>query len=253
MHATVDADPEVRSVRVLGPAAGRLEDLYLDLDLPDGTNDRPYTYLDMVASVDGAATIAGRTRLLGGPADRIAFHRLRETCDAILVGAGTVRVERYGPPVRDPEAQQRRVARGLAPRPRLVVVSGSLSLDPSLPLFDDDPPPLVVTCEQATERADLPAEFLVVGQERVDLAAALAALSARGVRRLLCEGGPTLNAGLFAAGLVDELFLTVHPVVVAGDAPRIVGPAALSPVPLELLGAIEHEGELLLRYRVTGR
>lgn len=231
-----------------------LDSLYVDLDVPAGV-DRPHLYLGMVSSVDGAATVGGRTADLGGAADRVAFSRLRETCDAILVGAETVRAEDYGPPRTRSGGAQRRAARGLAPVPTIVVVTASLDLDPGARLFSDpDRRPVVLVPEDAdTERVArlaTVADVERIGAGRVDLVGGIARLHARGWTRVLCEGGPRLNAQLLAAGLVDEIFLTITPTVVAGDAPRIatgVGPAVRA---AELLELRHHDGELLARYRL---
>lgn len=232
-----------------------LEDLYLDLSFPEPPAHRPYLYLDMVASVDGAATHGGRTAQLGGDADRLAFSRLREWCDVILVGASTVRIEDYGPPRPSAEAMARRVARGLPEVPRIAVVTASCSLNPAGRLFSDPGRrPLVVTTEEghADRLAGLSAvaDVLQIGTGRVDLASALSQLHRDGVRRILCEGGPSLNAGLLSAGLVDELFLTISPMVVGGTAIRIVdGKIPHVPLAVEIEELREHAGELLLRYR----
>ncbi len=244
-------------VRVLIPTCREepLEDLYLHLEFPE-SGGRPWVYLNMICSADGAAHLGGRTHGLGGEADRLAFHRLREYCDVVLVGAGTVRVEGYGPPRLSPEAQGRRAARGLAAVPRLAVVSARLHLDPQSRVFQDPArPPLVFTVSQADpdRLAALRevAEVVPCPGSRLDLAACLGWLGERGVRRVLCEGGPTLNAALLEAGLVDELFLTVAPRLVGGPAGRIVsGPGGLD-TRLQLEELREHRGELLARYRVV--
>lgn len=235
-----------------------LDDLYLELAFPDPPEDRPHVYLDMVASVDGAASVAGRTRALGGPADRIAFARLREWCDLILVGAGTVRAERYGPARRDPEVEERRGARGLEPVPRIAVVTRSGRLEPDDRLFSDaERRPIVLVPgaaphERVGPLADV-ADVVTVGEDEVDLGAALAELRAEGVGRVLCEGGPTLNGRLIAAGLVDEVFLTVAPQLVGTSPHRILhGGVEGDPLPLELREMRAYEGELLLRYRLRG-
>ncbi len=245
-------------VRRLVPDCGQepLEDLYRDLSFPPPPASRPYVFLNMVTTADGAAHIKGRTSGMGSEADRLAFRRLREHCDAVLVGAGTVRAERYGPPRLDPEAQGRRRERGLTPLPRMVVVSRSLDLDAGSRLFSDPTNrPVVLTAEDADpeRRARLAsvAEVLGFGTGGVDLQAALGWLRGRGVRWLLCEGGPTLNAHLLADGLVDELFLTVGSLLTGGDAGRIVAGPLPSVLRLHLLELRELRGELLLRYRVA--
>lgn len=239
------------------PSVGteELDDLYTDLAVPAG-DERPHVYLGMVASVDGAATVDGRTGGLGGAADRSAFRRLRETCDAVLVGAGTVRAERYGPPRAHPGTVERRRQRGLSDAPSVVVVSASLELDPAAALFADPqrwPVVLTVTDAEPGRRAALAgrAELVDAGRDRVQLGVGLRALRSRGVRRLLCEGGPSLNAELLACDLVDEIFLTVAPTLVGGGAPRIVAPRPpVATRELSLVELREHDGELLLRYRL---
>lgn len=250
--------PEKALVQRLLPDVGvePLEELYLDLDVPTG-DERPHVYLDMVSSADGAATVAGRTVALGGPADELAFSRLRETCDAILVGAGTVRIEDYGPPRTREGGRDRRRSRGLAPVPTIVVVTASGDLDPASRLFSDaERRPVVLAPDDlpgdrrsALERV---ADVVAVGHGRVDLAAGLAALTRRGWRRVLCEGGPHLNRELFDADLVDELFLTVTPAIVGASGHRIVdGAFRGAPRALQLRELRLHGSEMLLRYRVA--
>jgi riboflavin-specific deaminase-like protein len=247
-------------VRRLASPSLDLDSLYDGLTLPDGTDrpagqpPRPWVALGMVSSVDGGATASGRTSELGGDADRVAFRRLRAACDAILVGAGTVRAETYGPPVGTSARQEDRAARGLAPSPRIVVVSGSLALEPDHRVFSDpDHRPLVVTHHQApANRAaalDEVADVARFGASEVDLGAALDHLGGLGHRRILCEGGPRLNASLATANLVDEVFLTVTPVLLSGSAPRILVGDPEVRLPFELVDLHEHDGELLLRYR----
>ena len=231
-----------------------LDALYTELDVPAAPADRPWTYLDMVASVDGAAALDGRAGGLGGEADRLAFSRLREWCDAILVGAETVRAEDYGPPRPTKEAQARRRARGLESIPRLIVVTASADLDPGARLFaDPQRRPLLLVPEDVTLSADLArvADAVAVGQRRVGLRAAFARLRAMGIARLLCEGGPSLNVELLREDLVDELFLTIAPLLVGSDAPRIVTGDLAVPRTAALVELREHEGALLARYRLT--
>lgn len=228
-----------------------LDDVYADLVLPTRT-DRPYVYLGMVSSVDGAAVVEGRTAGLGGAADRAAFRQLRRTCDVILVGAGTVRTEGYGPPRATEAVVAQRTARGLAPRATIAVVTASGGLDPSARLFADPAYRPVVIAPAAADLRPLEhhADVVRAGEDTVDLAQALRALGDRGARWVLCEGGPTLNAALLADGLVDELFLTIAPTLV-GDAPlRIVEGALPEPLAVELVELRSHAGELLLRYAI---
>jgi riboflavin biosynthesis pyrimidine reductase len=212
---------------------------------------RPWVLLDMVASLDGATAVDGRSGGLGGPGDKLVFHALRGLADVILVGAGTARAEDYGPP-RIPDAvQEHRVLRGQAALPRLAVVSRSLDL-PGPRLFEAEPPPIVITAPGAAlaSRAELAqrADLVLAGLgDDVDLAAALATLREMGYELVVCEGGPRLNGQLLADGLVDELCLTVVPLMVGGSSARAaVGPIAV-PTGFELAHLLEHEGELFVR------
>jgi riboflavin biosynthesis pyrimidine reductase len=188
---------------------------------PQPRPDRPYVLLNMIASLDGRGALNGATRDLGHPADRALFHRLRTICDAVLVGAGTVRREGYRELIRDPELHAAREARGLEREPRLAVVSGSgEGLGESAP---------------QTRRTVYP-----------DPQAALGDLE--GV--VLCEGGPALNAQLLAAGAVDELHLCVASLLVGGEDPLTIvqGPALEPPRRAELRSVHESGGYLFLRY-----
>lgn len=202
---------------------------------PDG----PCLRVNFVSSLDGAAAVDGRTGGLGSPSDKAVFSHLRATCDVVLVGAGTATAERYRP----------------APVP-IAVVSARLSLSPTERLFtpaDGLATPIVLTCAAAPadRRAALSrhAEVVDCGDETVNLGLVVAELSRRGLRRALCEGGPRLFADLLAADLVDELCLTIAPVLVAGAAPKIThGPAFPAPLGAKLLSALEEGSNLLLLY-----
>jgi len=195
--------------------------------------------VNFVSSLDGAAAVEGRSAGLASPADRAVFAYLRATCDVILVGAGTAIAERYRP----------------APVP-VAVVSAGLTPSPTDRLFTPGAgtaPPLVLTCTAAPaeRRATLAAHAEVVdcGGDAVDLGMAVAELERRGLRRVLCEGGPRLFADLLAADLVDELCLTITPLLTAGAAPRVTDGLVLRPsVTARLLYALEEDGTLLLRY-----
>jgi riboflavin-specific deaminase-like protein len=229
---------------------------------------RPRVLLNMASTLDGRATLGGKSGAIGNRADRELFHALRTVVDAVLVGAGTVRVERYRQLVRDDEARALRRARGLAEEPLACIVSARLALEGDIPLLDTPGARVVIL---TPSQASLPAgraaqiEYVRTAREgRLDLAAALSELRARfGVRSVLCEGGPHLNGQLLAAGVVDELFLSLAPKLAGGDASsealRIVTGVDLEPpVELALLSALEAEGDLFLRYgvrssRSTGR
>lgn len=240
-----------------------LDALYVDLALPDGGEQgtRAGVALGMVASLDGATAVDGVSGGLGGEADRVAFGRLRAACDAVLVGAGTVRDEDYGPPGGDDARRASRVAAGRAPVPALVVVTRSASLEPDARLFTDprrdaDAPIVVATCGAADpdRRAALAevAEVVVLGEDDVDLAALLRWCRERGWRRVLCEGGPGVNGQLAAEDLVDEVLVTVAPQLVGGPSARLLDGPTLAPArALEPVEVHHHDGDLLLRYRVV--
>ena len=225
-------------VRQLFPAAAEsVEPLDVYRDLP-GVEGRPAVRLNMIASVDGSTAVDGLSGVLGGSADRRVFAALRSLADVILVAAGTVRAETYGP----------------AQVP-IAVVSGSLRLDWDTPFFTAATHrPIVVTHRrapgEAAVRASKVADVLVAGERAVDLALAVDRLGERGFHHVLAEGGPSLNGALAAAGRLDELCLTVAPQLVSGDARRIVTGPALSPPAELVLGSLcEEDGYLFLRYR----
>jgi riboflavin-specific deaminase-like protein len=226
-----------------------------------GGGRRPYVVLNMASTADGRATIGGRSGAIGGRADRELFHALRGVADAVLAGAGTVRVEGYGRIVADERRRRQRRERGLSPEPLACVVSASLSLPSDLPLLGEAAARVVIVTASAASLPPVAAhvEYVRVGHAgELDLSAALGELRARfSVHTLLCEGGPHLSLQLLAAGLVDELFLTLAPKLAGGDgeaagAPlRILAGAELPrPLALELIGVLESESELLLRYRL---
>jgi riboflavin-specific deaminase-like protein len=212
---------------------------------------RPHVAVNMVATVDGRASVAGRTAPLSSVPDRQLFHALRTCVDAVLVGAGTVRTERYGRLVRDEARREQRRAAGLEPDPLAIVVSGSLSLPPDVPLLQDPEQRVVVVTASDGVLEGSAAQVEYLRSSPVDLAAALAQVRAEhGVRSILCEGGPHLNASLLAAGLIDELFLTIVPKLAGGaGALTIVDDAPLrEPLALELVWLLESAGELFARY-----
>ncbi len=215
---------------------------------------RPWLLADFIASADGSVTVDGRSGPLGGPGDKAVFRALRHVADAVLVGAGTVRAEGYGPVRPPPEVQEQRRSRGQAAVPPIVVVSRSLQLDWRSRLFTgSEARPVVLTCEAAGDEARAHAaevaDVVVAGDDSVDPGAGLAALAERGADIVCCEGGPTLFGDLAAAGLVDELCLSVAPTLVGGSGPRVIEGAALDPpTGLRLAHVLEEDGFLFLRY-----
>jgi riboflavin biosynthesis pyrimidine reductase len=210
---------------------------------------------NMVGGLDGSATVDGLVGQLSNETDQHLFQALRSLSDVVLVGAETVRRERYGP-VRLPAPwREMRREDGRLPVPALAVVSRSLELDWEAPAFaaaDPGSRTIVVTCAAADgerqKRAAEVADVVVAGDERVDLAVALDALAARGAGVVLCEGGPTLLGELVALGLLDELCLTLSPVL-GGDAlPVAVSPAGTPLTHLQLADTFVDDETLYLRY-----
>lgn len=246
-------EPPVGLRRLL-PEPGQLtaDELVAGLSLGDLAGpERPYVVVNMVTTTDGRASVLGRTAPISSVPDRQLFHALRTRADAVMVGAGTARAERYGRLVRDPARREQRVAAGLAPDPLAIVVSGSLRLPADVPLLQDpDSRVVLITASDGViEGCAASVEYL--RSSPVDLPGALAALRAEhGVRSILCEGGPHLNASLLADGLIDELFLTTVPklagragaLTIMGEAPQ------REPLDLRLVWLLEAEGELFARY-----
>jgi riboflavin-specific deaminase-like protein len=230
---------------------------------PRAAAERPRVVLNMASTADGRASIGGRSGPIGGPADRQLFHALRAPMDAVMAGAGTVRTERYGRIIRDESRRRTRLERGLSEEPLACIVSASLALPQDLPLLAEPAARVAVLTASAESlpRSAAHVEYVRAARHgRLDLRAALAELRERfSVGLLLCEGGPHLNSQLLSAGLVDELFLSVAPRL-AGDAPQdgqalgILAGQELEPaVELELVGALEHDSHLFLRYAVSAR
>jgi riboflavin biosynthesis pyrimidine reductase len=214
--------------------------------------DRPFLYLNMVASADGRASFEGRTCGLGSEADTLLLTELRALADAVLVGTNTIRVEGYGRLVRNAGRVARREAAGLHPTPAAVLISRSFDIPWGAPLFGAEDQPVIVYTHAEGTPPQVAAPLEVVRLEDPAPAAMMADLRTRGVRALLCEGGPTLNSALLEAGVVDELFLTLSPML-SGEpgAPRIVeGEGLPEPARLTLEWALRHEQELYLRYSV---
>jgi riboflavin biosynthesis pyrimidine reductase len=216
---------------------------------PDG---RPWLRANMVSSVDGAAAVAGRSEGLSSPADKRVFGLLRGLCDVVLIGAGTARAEGYRALRPKPAYAELRRSLGQRPAPALALVSGRLDLDPASELFAGTERTVVVTSAAsdpaARDRLAEVADVVVAGEETVDLAAAVRALTDRGLPRVLCEGGPGLLADVAAAGVLDELCLTVTPLLAVGDARRITSGPDSDPRPLRLASVLAEDDVLLLRY-----
>ena len=210
--------------------------------------------INFVASADGASTLAGRSGGLSGDADKKLFSILRDLADVILVGASTVRHEGYGPVQLSGDRRDRRRACGLDSPAPIAVVSHSLDLDPAAPIFTEaEARTVVVTDESAPadrrEALSAVADIVLAGTDRVDAADALDQLAARGLHRVLCEGGPALLGDLEAADRVDELCLTLSPLLAGPGPGRIVrGMPLVEPLGLSLAGLLEQDDFLFLRY-----
>lgn len=240
-------------MRRLLPAAATVDpgDAYAGLVVPD-----PWVAIGMVTSLDGAVAIDGTSGALGGSGDRAAFRAVRSLPDVVLVGLGTAVAEQFRA-AWTPRHAEARAARGQAPLPRLAIVTGSGEVPDDLrALQDEEHPPLVVTtgrgADTASRRVAGRAEVVVVDEASgggVAPVRMLAALAERGLTRVVCEGGPTLNHALVRAGVVDELFVTIAPSLVGGGAGLVGEALPDGPHDLVLHELRVHGSELLCRYR----
>ncbi|MFF7652698.1 pyrimidine reductase family protein [Streptomyces sp. NPDC007983] len=256
-------EPSARPSAAADPVRDRewgldeLADAYAYPERPQSASGA-YLRANMVSSLDGAAHHDGRSKPLSSDTDMRIFGMLRGLADAVVVGAGTVRKEGYRPARAREAFAERRAALGQPPAPAIAVVSASLELDFSLPLFTEPlVPTVVITGAQAAE--DRVAAAKAAGAQvvragagpsgRVDVAAVPTALAELGYTRLLTEGGPRLLAQFATAGVLDELCLAVAPLMVAGDAARIAnGPLAAEPERFALASVLEDAGFLFTRY-----
>jgi riboflavin-specific deaminase-like protein len=251
-------DEPTLELRRLLPEPGRIRvgELLQSLNLiARAHTDRPYTIANFVSSADGRAAFQGRSGGLSDPADRQLFHGLREQVDAILVGTGTLRVERYGRLVRDPARRHRRAAAGLSPEPLACIITRSGNLPTDIPLFADAGARIVVFTPHELDTSHMGADVDVVHLDEGELTLTTMVRRLRAdydVRALLCEGGPTLFGALLQEHLVDELFLSLEPKLVGGgSAPAISnGPELTDLRGLSLVSVHELHGSLFLRYGV---
>ncbi|MEU6023163.1 pyrimidine reductase family protein [Micromonospora sp. NPDC047134] len=232
------------------PSPGRLDDEALIARYPRA--EGPRVRMNFVTSVDGAVSLDGYSAGLSGTPDKRVFGLLRMLCDGLLVAAGTLRHEGYRAIRLDERRRAWRLAHGLAEYPTLVVVSGSLDLDPSQAAFADAPVrPVVLTRDgaPAAPRLAAVADLVHCGTDRVDLTLGLAELRRRGLRQVLCEGGPQLFGALTAADLVDEVCLSVAPLLAGAGAGRITAgpPSPARQLPLRHV-LLAGDGTLLLRH-----
>jgi riboflavin biosynthesis pyrimidine reductase len=245
-------------IGAVGPGSSGLAALarlyaYPSAGLPPG---RPWVRANMVASADGAASLSGRSGGLSGEADHQLFSVLRSLADVILVGAATAQEEKYRPVTQEEAWPELRAGR--TPTPPIAVLTRRLDLDPGSPLLTTAPADartIVLTTEAApaARRAEVArhADVAITGGEPVRLQAVIDALAERGHQRILLEGGPHLLGLTAAAGLLDELCLTVSPLLAGGQAGRIL--AGGDDVPgaqagLELAHVLADDGFLFCRY-----
>ena len=206
----------------------------------------------MIATLDGHAAVDGRSAALGDEADLEMLLELRALADAVLIGTGTLRAEGYAQLVRSPERRARRVAAGLVEDPPAVLISRRFDIPWEAGLFAAPDQPVLIYASADGVVPDVAAPVEVVRLDDATPAAVLADLRARGVRALLCEGGPTLMGALLHERLVDEVFLTLAPQLAGGGTGPTMssGPARAAPAELELVWALERAGSLYLRYAV---
>ena len=223
-------------------------------DLPSAVG-RPAVRLNMIVSVDGGTSWNGVSGGLGGPADKALFAIMRTLPDVVLVASGTMRAEHYGPAVLPADAQDARRARHQRPVPPVAVVSQRCDFDWDSEFFTAaSERPFIITVASAgadrLARAREVSEVILAGDDAVDLRVAVAELGARGVHHILAEGGPTLNGALASADLLDELCVSLAPLLASGDAKRIIAGSALAELErVRLRSILEEDDYLFLRYR----
>lgn len=248
---------------LLGPAAGSQPGSD-SVDMLEGAypwpESGPWTRVLMLRTLDGGvAGSDGRSRSVSSDMDREVLREVRRLADAIVIGAGTMRSERYGPVTSRADAAEERRGLGLATAPVLVVVSGGLDLPWDEPVFAaSEQRPIVMTTEhaptEAVRRAGGHVEVVRLPGERVLAVDLLAALHDRGLRRVVCEGGPGLLESFAAADLVDEVDLTMSPRLPSyGPGPRRAAPGSPEPGRFELAQLLSHESFLFARYVRAGR
>jgi len=213
----------------------------------------PRTRVNFISSLDGAATHDGLSGGLSNAADKVVFDTLRMLSDVVVVGAGTIRAEGYGDIRLEPDAVAWRRSEGLVEQPAIAIVSSNLDISPAHPIFaTTGPRPMVIThaaspVDRRTALAEV-ADVLVCGEEAVDMRPLVHALAAAGYPQILCEGGPHLFGALIEADCVDELCLTLSPVLEGGPAGRIAQGGTQATRRMALLHTFTVEDMLFLRY-----
>jgi riboflavin biosynthesis pyrimidine reductase len=216
----------------------------------------PRVRANFVSSVDGAATVAGLSGALGGPADKRVFDLLRRLSDVIVVGAGTLRAEGYGAMRLDDAAARWRLDHGMPAQPQFAIVSARLDLDPAGDVFANAPVrPIVLTGTSADPEArhelSRVAEVIDCGETGTEGERVVEVLASRGLGQVHCEGGPHLLGTLIADDVLDELCLTTSPLLEGGDGPRIAAGHADEPRPMTLDHVLVSDGMLFTKYSRT--
>lgn len=212
--------------------------------------------VNFVSTVDGAMEIAGHSAGISTAPDRVVYQLGSDLADVVLLGAGTATIEQFHGIRPTEQTRHRRQRHGLSPVPPIAVVSTGHSLPPDAPVLTDVlTPSIVLTCTAAPQHlrqawTEAGATVLVAGEDTVDLPAAVAALHEQGLGRVDCEGGPRLLGSLLSAGLVDELRLTLSPMLASGTSGRIATGLPIDPARLTLASALTEDNTLMLRYLI---
>lgn len=232
------------------PGGEELDPVELQMNYPRGRSDRPWVMANFVTTIDGAAVVDGGSTAINDEDDKAMFAAMRAVPDFILVGAGTIRAENYRPVTLDERRRQARLDARLEQTPHLVVTTRSLDLDPEARVFGDPEQRVTVLTDE-----DAPDDRFAALSEVADVVRLRSTGPEdilhymRMAKVVLCEGGPTLIGQFIAAGLIDEMALTVAPMLVAGSSPRMAsGPASDEPVDMRLDRVLYGDRSLFLRY-----
>lgn len=243
-------------MRQLWPSTVELSDRDLEELYRYPDSDSPWVVANFVASVDGGIELRGRSAGLSTAPDRVVYKLGSDLSDVVLLGARTATVEEFHGVRPDEQTRRRRLDHGLSAVPPIAVVSTGDSLPADAPVLTDVLiPSIVLTCSSApaaTRQAWSAAGATVItaGDDAVDLPAAIAALAERGLTRVDCEGGPHLLGAMLSAALVDELRLTVSPLLLSGGADRLAVGSPIEPAGVTLASALLEDDSLMLRYLV---
>lgn len=233
------------------PADTTVAEQLAGLDLkPLALPERPYLLLNFATTLDGRAAIDGHSGPIGSDTDSEVLQRLRTRVDAVMIGAGTMRAERYGRMVSNPNFRAYRERTGLAHDPLGVIVSNRLELPWDAGLFTNGGGRVVIFTASDREPPETATPVTIIRHPGgVELDRAMEWLRVeRGICSVLCEGGPTLHGRLREGGLADELFLTIAPKIAGGEGPRILEGALPDIDNVELAWLLESESELFGRY-----